>query len=425
MFYDYAKIYLQAGDGGNGVVAFRREKYVPLGGPAGGDGGKGGDIVLVGDEGLKTLVDFKYKKHYKAERGQHGGGKNMQGASAKPLELRVPLGTVVRNGEDQSVLADIVHHGQRVVVAKGGRGGRGNTSFANAKQKAPRLSEKGEPGQGVTLVLELKLLADVGLVGLPNAGKSTLLSRVSAAQPKIADYPFTTLSPNLGVVQMEVGESFVIADLPGLVEGAAAGVGLGHRFLRHVERTKVLIHVVDFSGQEEGQDPYESFCAINQELARYRQSLAQRVQVIAANKMDAPGAAEALAAFRAQVGEDYEIYPISALTGEGLHPLLWRVWELVQAVPPAPVEPEEEPIRRTVVREEEKFQIHRLNGDLWQVSGAELEKLIQRSNLNQDDALDRLQRIFDKMGLEEALRQAGVREGDTVRIGEVEFEYSL
>ncbi|MDR2713603.1 MAG: GTPase ObgE, partial [Clostridiales bacterium] len=239
MFYDYSKINVKAGDGGNGIVAFRREKYVPMGGPAGGDGGRGGHIILVGDEGLTTLVDFKYKKHYKAARGSHGGGKNMFGAGAEDLYLRIPLGTLVRDAESGEILADILSPGQEVVAAKGGRGGRGNASFATAKDKAPRFSEKGEPGQERWLALELKLLADVGLIGLPNAGKSTLISRISAARPKIADYPFTTITPNLGVVDLGDGNSFVVADLPGLIAGAAAGAGLGHRFLRHVERTKV------------------------------------------------------------------------------------------------------------------------------------------------------------------------------------------
>ena len=424
MFYDYAKVYVKGGDGGNGIVAFRREKYVPLGGPAGGDGGDGGDVVLVGDSGLKTLMDFKYKQHYKADRGDHGLGKTMHGANAKDLVLRVPLGTIVKDAADGSILADIVTNGQRVVVAKGGRGGRGNARFANARQKAPKIAENGEPGQERILVLELKLLADVGLVGMPNAGKSTFISKVSAARPKIADYPFTTLTPNLGVVDMGDGQSFVIADLPGLIEGAAAGSGLGHRFLRHVERTKLLLHLVDMSPREEGaKPPFAEFSIINQELALYRESLAKRPQIVVATKMDMPGAAENLAAFQAQLDGQYPLFAISSLNGEGLRELLWQVYEQLQILP-EPEEPAEELVKQTVVREQERFHLEQEADGLWVVSGEEIEKLIHMSNLDSDDAVRRLQRIFDKMGLEAALREAGVAEGDTVRIGEVEFEYS-
>ena len=271
MFFDYAKIFVKGGDGGNGVVAFRREKYVPMGGPAGGDGGNGGNIIFEGDTGLKTLVDFKYKRHYKAPRGEHGRGKGMYGARAEDYIIKVPLGTIVRDAEDNSILADIVSASQRVVVAKGGRGGKGNIHFANAFNKAPEIAENGEPGEERWLVLELKLLADVGLIGMPNAGKSTLISKVTAARPKIADYPFTTLNPNLGVV--ELGDtSFVIADLPGLIKGAAEGVGLGHRFLRHVERTRLLVHVLDMSPREEGS-VWEDYLCINEEISLYSEEL--------------------------------------------------------------------------------------------------------------------------------------------------------
>lgn len=421
MFYDYAKIQVKAGDGGNGIVAFRREKYVPLGGPAGGDGGKGGDILLVGDAGLKTLQDFKYKQHYKGERGIHGLNKTKHGANGKDLRLRVPLGTVVKD-EENRILADIIREGQEFTLAKGGRGGRGNARFASARQKAPKMAEKGEPGEERTIILELKLLADVGLIGMPNAGKSTLISRISAARPKIADYPFTTLTPNLGVVELEDGQTFVAADLPGLVEGASQGVGLGHRFLRHVERNRLLLHVVDMS-PEENRDAYEDFLLINQELSLYKETLSRRPQVVAAAKMDVPGAEENLAAFRKKLGEDYAVFPISSLTGEGLKPLLWHIHTLLEELPPAEMEEIEE-VRETIIREEEPFTISRQEDGAWLVAGSRVEKLVAMSDVYNEDSLRRMQRIFDRMGLEAALRQGGVQPGDTVRIGAVEFEYS-
>ena len=422
MFADYAKIHIKAGDGGNGAVAFRREKYVPLGGPAGGDGGRGGSVIFRGSSQLTTLTDFKYQRHYKAERGKDGLNKNMNGAYGQDLILEVPAGTVVRR-EDGTILADISQHGQEYLVAKGGRGGRGNVRFASQKEKAPAYAEKGEPGQELDVILELKLIADVGLIGLPNAGKSTLLSRISAAQPKIANYPFTTLEPNLGVVNLDEETSFVVADLPGLIEGAASGIGLGHRFLRHAERNRVLIHVLDMSEYAD-RPAAESFRLINEELSLYRADFLQRPMVVAANKTDMPGAAENLAAFRAEIGEGYEIFPISALTGEGLQPLLWRVAELLKTAPPIYTEIPTEDVKHTVVREEAPFVISREEDGVWLVGGARVEKLVRMTDLNNDDAVLRMQRIFVKMGLEDALREAGVQPGDTVRIGESEFEYA-
>ncbi|MEW6446874.1 MAG: GTPase ObgE [Bacillota bacterium] len=331
MFYDYLKIHVKAGDGGNGCVAFRREKYVPLGGPAGGDGGKGGDVVLRADGGLHTLVDFHFKRHFKAERGGHGEGKDRHGRNGLDLVLRVPVGTVVREAETGAVLADLTAHGQEAVVARGGRGGRGNARFATAREKAPRFAEKGEPGEERWLELELRLLADVGLVGFPNAGKSTILSRLSAARPKIADYPFTTLEPCLGVVWAGEGASFVLADLPGLIEGAHTGAGLGHKFLRHIERTRLLIHVLDTAGTA-GRDPVRDFTAINRELALYSPKLADRPQVVAANKMDLPESAPNLDRLR-QALTGYEIFPVSAVTGQGLDLLVSRVAALLKELP--------------------------------------------------------------------------------------------
>lgn len=421
MFVDYAKIFIKAGDGGNGMVAYRREKYVPLGGPAGGDGGNGGSVILEGSSALSTLADFKYRRHYKGERGRNGEAKNMHGAAGEDLLLKVPLGTVVRN-EQGDILADISEEGQRFMVAKGGRGGRGNCRFSSGLNKAPAYAENGEPGEEINIVLELKLMADVGLIGLPNAGKSTLLSKATAARPKIAAYPFTTLEPGLGVVRLDEETSFVMADLPGLIEGAASGVGLGHRFLRHAERNRVLVHVLDMSELAE-RSPQESFELINEELSLYKEDFLQRPMVIAANKQDMPGAVENLAELRKQVGSKYEIFPISALTGEGVEPLLWRVKQLVDETPQLPIQQPVEEVRHTVVRAEEPFEIVRDEFGVWQVGGKRVEKLVMMTDLANDDAVLRMQRIFIKMGLEEALLEAGVQPGDSVNIAGNEFEY--
>jgi GTP-binding protein len=326
MFYDYAKIYIKAGDGGNGCVAFRREKYVAAGGPSGGDGGRGGSVVFVADRNVQTLIDFRYRKHYKAERGEHGRGKNQHGKNGADLIVQVPVGTVVRDYEG-SFSADLKRDGQQIIVARGGKGGRGNARFKTPKLQAPRFAERGDPGDELTVELELKLLADVGFIGFPNAGKSSLLSRISAARPKVADYPFTTLSPELGVVQ--VGErSFVAADLPGLIAGAHTGAGLGHRFLRHVERTMVLLLVVDTAGTE-GRDPSEDTWTILQELKLYQQELAKKPLLIAANKMDLPEAADKLSSLQQKFPE-LEIYPISTVTGAGLKELLYAIASQVE-----------------------------------------------------------------------------------------------
>ena len=304
MFVDQTKIYVKGGDGGNGMVAFRREKYVPMGGPAGGDGGKGADVVFEVNEGLRTLMDFRYQRHWKAPRGEHGMSKNQHGKNAKDMIVKVPPGTVVMDAETKEVIADLVEHGQRAVIAKGGRGGRGNSRFATPANPAPELAENGEPGQERDVILELKLLADVGLVGFPSVGKSTLLSVVSSAKPKIAEYHFTTIVPNLGMVETEDNRSFVMADLPGLIEGASEGVGLGHQFLRHIERTRVIVHVIDMAAME-GRDPYEDYLTINKELEEYNLRLTERPQIIVANKMDMPEAEENLQKFKERLEEDY------------------------------------------------------------------------------------------------------------------------
>lgn len=420
MFYDIAKIFVKGGDGGNGCSAMRREKYVPEGGPWGGDGGRGGDVIFRADEGLRTLVDFRYKRHYKADRGRHGEGKNMHGASGDDLAVRVPVGTVIVDADTGKLIVDLVKDGQEIVVARGGRGGRGNARFATANNKAPKLAEKGEPGEERWLNLELKLLADVGLVGYPNAGKSTLISQVSAAKPKIANYPFTTVTPNLGVVRVEDGRSFVMADIPGLVEGAHAGVGLGHEFLRHVERTRLLIHVLDTAGSE-GRDPVEDFRVTNRELSLYNPVIGQRPQVIAANKMDLSEAGENLVRLKEAYGENLEIFPVSAATGSGLDTLIYRVAALLEEIPD--VVPTIEEVTVPVVhRAEPRFTVSREEG-IFLVGGKEIQRHVAMTDMENEEALERLQWIIKRMGIEDALKEAGVKEGDTVKIGELEFEY--
>jgi GTP-binding protein len=415
MFYDHARIYVAGGDGGNGVVAFRREKYVPRGGPSGGDGGNGGNIILEADPGLRTLVDLKYKQHYRAARGEHGQGKNMHGRNAPDLVLRVPVGTVVRNEENEMLLADLVVPGQRVIIARGGQGGRGNARFSTARYQTPRFAEKGEPGETLVVQLELKLLADVGLIGYPNVGKSTLIAHISAARPKIADYPFTTLIPNLGVVQAgEEGKSFVVADIPGLIAGAHAGTGLGHEFLRHVERTRLLVHVLDLSG-----DFLEHFYTVTRELALYNPELAEKVQLVAANKMDLPEAANNWPLLQSKLGNQYELFPISAATGAGLDQLIFRIAALLDTlvvpVPAAIPEP-------VVAAPRPGFTVKHESG-VYVVSGQEVERLCAMTDLDNPEAVLRLQRIFKKMGVDDRLRAEGVQEGDLVRIGKAEFEF--
>ena len=427
MFYDYVKIFVKAGDGGNGIVTFRREKYVAMGGPSGGDGGDGADVVFVADESLSTLVDFKYRQHYKAERGENGMRKNMHGKNGQDLLVKVPVGTIVRDDTTGEVLADIVDKDQRVVVAKGGRGGRGNARFHSARNRAPEIAENGEPGQERWLRLELKLLADAALVGLPNAGKSTVISRVSGSRPKIADYPFTTLHPNLGVVMLEPGMSFVLADIPGLIEGAADGAGLGHRFLRHVERSRLLIHLVDMSGLTE-LEPWEEFAVIDRELELYRADLAERRRIVVANKMDMPDAQEKLAEFKKRIGkdrngEDYQIFEISALTGQGLNELMYTVYEILQDTPmPEPAKQDDTKI--TVVTAAPDFEIKEEEPGLWRVTGEKVEKLVIMTNWDHEDSLRRLQNILTKIGLDAALRKAGAQDGDLVQIADKEFDYA-
>ncbi|HWQ73632.1 MAG TPA: GTPase ObgE [Desulfitobacteriaceae bacterium] len=421
MFYDQARIYVKGGDGGSGAVAFRREKYVPEGGPSGGDGGRGGSVIFVAEEGLRTLVDFRYKRHYTAGRGEHGQGKNMHGKSGEDLVLKIPRGTLVKDADNGEVLADLTEHGQRVVVARGGRGGRGNARFISNANKAPTLSENGEPGIERWLVLELKLLADVGLVGFPNVGKSTIISRVSAAKPKIADYHFTTLVPNLGVVELEDGISFVIADIPGLIEGAHTGAGLGHDFLRHTERTKLILHVLDISGSEE-RDPIEDFKIIQEELRLYRTRLDERPVLIVANKMDLSGAEENLKRLRSELGEQFKIYPVSAVTGEGLARLLQDISVMLPNLPVPELELHQVEHRLNQVREEDRFTLSR-EDEIFVVKGKEIERHLAMTNFESEAGLHRFQKILNVMGIDDALLAQGIKIGDKVKIGDFEFEW--
>lgn len=427
MFVDHVKVYVKGGDGGNGMVAFRREKYVPNGGPAGGDGGKGGDVVFIVDEGLRTLMDFRYKRHFKADRGEHGMSKNQHGRGAQEMIVKVPPGTVVIDEESGDILADLVEHGQKAVIARGGRGGRGNSRFATPQNPAPELSEKGEPGQERNVILELKVLADVGLVGFPSVGKSTLLSVVSAAKPKIAEYHFTTIVPNLGMVETEDGRSFVMADLPGLIEGAHSGVGLGHQFLRHIERTRVIVHVIDMSGLE-GRNPYEDYVTINEELKQYNLRLTERPQLIVANKMDMPEAEENLQEFRKNLPEDVKIFPISAIARQGLNDLLFAIADLLEVTPEYTLhEVDEEASEKSVLYKHEAegddFVITRDDDGAYVLSGGSIERLFKMTDFSREESIRRFARQMRGMGVDEALRERGAKNGDTVRLLEFEFEF--
>lgn len=427
MFVDQVKIYVKAGNGGDGMVAFRREKFVPNGGPAGGDGGKGADVVFVVDEGLRTLVDFRFKRIFKAEHGEHGMSKSMHGRGAEDLVVKVPQGTIVKDIDTGEIIADLVAHGQRAVIAKAGRGGRGNKRFATPANPAPELSENGEPGQERNVQLELKVLADVGLVGFPSVGKSTLLSVVSAARPKIAAYHFTTIVPNLGMVDAGDGRSFVMADLPGLIEGASQGVGLGHQFLRHIERTRVIVHVIDMSGSE-GRVPYEDYMAINNELEQYNLRLMERPQIIVANKMDMPDAEENLNEFKTKIAEDIPVFPISAVTKTGLRELLLAIADKVETTPEFPLneileQEDEDTVLYKYVAEEPDFEISREPDGTFVLSGAKIERLFTMTNFERDASISRFARQLRAMGVDEALRKRGAKDGDIVRLLDYEFEF--
>ena len=422
MFIDRAKIHIKAGDGGNGRVSFHREKYISAGGPDGGDGGKGGDVIFVVDEGLRTLIDFKYKRKYKAEFGENGGTSRCTGKSGNDLVIKVPPGTLVKDEQTGRILADMLKPGQRIIIAKGGRGGKGNQNFATSTRQVPSFAQAGTPGEEYSVELELKVIADVGLVGFPNAGKSTILSMVSAANPKIADYPFTTLEPNLGVVRLDTGSSFVLADIPGLIEGAHAGVGLGHEFLRHVERTRLFIHVIDVAAVD-GRDPLSDFETINEELKKYNPKLAERPQVIAANKVDLPDGQENLESFRKTVEEKgYKVFPISAATNSGIKELMFYVAAQLAELPEMASLMEGEDQVLYGVEEEEPFTV-RKEGKIYIVEGNWVKKVVGSTNFGVYESLQYFQRSLKTKGVIEALEKLGINEGDTVKIYDVEFDY--
>lgn len=425
MFIEQAKISVKGGDGGNGMISFRREKYVPNGGPAGGNGGNGGNVVFVVDEGLRTLMDFRYKRRFSADNGQHGMSKRQHGRNSDDLMLKVPPGTIIKDENSGQILADLVTHGQEAIIVKGGRGGRGNVCFSTAKNPAPNIAENGEPGEERDLVLDLKVMADVGLVGFPSVGKSTLLSVVSKARPKIADYHFTTLVPNLGVVATEDNRSFVMADLPGLIEGAHQGVGLGHQFLRHIERTKVIVHLVDMSGVEE-RNPYEDYKTIINELKEYDARLVSLPQIIVASKMDMPDAEGNLAIFKKEIEDDIAIFPISTLNQKGIRELLFRVADLVEKTPSSVIAQHEEEVGNVTYKFEsdrDKLYITRESNGTFVVSGQELEKLFKMTNFSHHESVQRFARQLRNMGVDSALRERGAKDGDTVKILEYEFSF--
>ena len=421
-FIDRVKIYVQAGTGGNGAVAFRREAHVPKGGPSGGDGGRGGSVIFVATNSLSTLLDLRYYREYKAQNGEKGHAKKMHGADADDLVIRVPVGTCVYDDDTGNIIADLTKDGQRAVIAKGGRGGRGNARFASSRNPAPKICENGEPGEKFNLRVELKLLADVGLVGFPSVGKSTLLSVVSKARPQIADYHFTTIVPNLGVVQVKDGRSFVMADLPGLIEGASQGKGLGHQFLRHIERCRVIVHIIDMSGSE-GRDPYEDYVTINKELGEYEYRLLERPQIIVANKMDGDEAEENLKKFKEKLG-DQKVFPIIAPIHEGIDAVLYAVADALETAPDFfNQEEEQESVLYTYKEDEKPFTIHNKGNGVWEVTGKKVERLVQMASFTTDDGFQRFALQIRNMGIDDALREAGCEDGDTVRLYDFEFEF--
>jgi len=421
MLVDYTKIYVKSGDGGNGAITFRREKYVAAGGPDGGDGGKGGDVYFIVDPDANTLINFKYNRKYKAQNGENGSGNNCYGKKGEDLYIKVPLGTVIKDSETGKIIVDLSTPGQKTLVLPGGRGGKGNSHFATATRQAPHFAQGGEKGIEKELILELKLLADVGLIGFPNVGKSTILSMVTSAKPKIADYHFTTLEPNLGVVKTEYGDSFVIADIPGIIEGASDGVGLGLQFLRHIERTRLLLHVIDVSGTE-GRNPVQDFETINKELKKYSEKLSTRKQIIVANKIDSmqdEGLYHELEKMAKKL--NIEIFKISAATNQGLKELFTHVAEVLKKLPKEDiVEPEEKMVY--TLEEKEGFEIRKENGE-YIVSGPDVDRLMRRVNLSDNESMYYFQKMLENLGINTALRKAGVQDGDTVRFNDWELAW--
>ncbi len=424
MFVDRVKIKLKSGKGGNGLVAFRREKYVPLGGPSGGDGGKGGDIIFEVDTNKSTLLDLHYKRLVVSEDGKVGKTKKMHGADGEDVIVKVPLGTIISNFETGAMIADLNRVGQKAVILNGGKGGRGNWHFATSRNNAPEYCEMGEPGQEIEVQVELKLLADVGLVGFPSVGKSTLLSVVSAAKPEIADYHFTTLVPNLGVVKVSDGRSFVMADLPGLIEGASEGKGLGIQFLRHIERCRVLLHVIDM-GANDGRDPVDDYKVINNELAQYQMRLTERPQIVLANKMDLDGAEENLKRFK-EAYPDVIVFPTITIIHEGLDEVLYKLADLIAVTPEFPLTNEEEVEEGVLFKFEPKpeaFTVVNMGNGQWKLEGDRVEKLFKMTNFENDSDVYRFGVTLRKMGVDESLRNAGCQDGDTVFINEYSFEF--
>lgn len=425
MFIDEVKAKISSGRGGDGIVAFRREKYVPMGGPAGGDGGRGGNIVFIGDENLSTLMHLRYNKKITAKNGENGRPKRMDGAGGIDKYINVPLGTIVYDDTTDEIIADITKQDQEYMVCKGGRGGRGNVKFATSKVPAPEICEKGEPGFEISVRIELKVLADVGLVGFPSVGKSTIISTVSACRPKIASYHFTTLQPNLGVIDVGDDRSFVMADLPGLIEGASLGAGLGYQFLKHIERTRVIIHVIDMSGSE-GRDPYDDYCKINNELETYKYNLLKRPQIIAANKMDLPDSSDNLGLFKELV-PDVVIVPISAITKEGIKELIYKTADILETVKDIDFNyddaNEDSIVEYNFEPEDDNFIVIKSDDGVYEVRGERLYKVFEMTDFTKHQAVKRFSRQLRQLGIDEALRSKGVKNGDIVRIFEYEFEF--
>ena len=432
MFIDKAKIFVKSGDGGNGAITFRREKYVPLGGPDGGDGGKGGSIIFKVDTGITTLLDFKYKKKFIAEAGGNGSGAKCYGKDGQSLVIKVPMGTIIREAESNKVIADLSHKGQEMVLLRGGKGGKGNVKFATATKQAPHYAEPGMPGDELNLVLELKLLADVGLLGFPNVGKSTMLSMTTKAKPKIANYHFTTLNPNLGVVAVDGIEPFVMADIPGIIEGAAEGVGLGIQFLRHIERTRLLIHIVDISGVE-GREPFEDFVKINEELKKYSVKLWDRPQIVVANKTDMLYDDSIFEDFKKKVQEMGfdKVFKMSAATNDGVDVVMKEAARMLKEIPITELEISEDEM---YIPEDKKFTYeirveHNKDEeeeyDIYIVEGTFVDRLLSAVNVNDADSLRYFHKVLRNKGVFDELREMGIKDGDMVRLNDFEFEYVL
>ncbi len=423
MFTDYAKIIIKSGDGGNGAVSFRREKYVAAGGPDGGDGGRGGSIYFIVDSDSNTLVDFRFKKKFKAENGKNGEGARRYGKSGEDLYVKVPIGTLIKDAETGKIIADLSHKGQKELILPGGRGGKGNSHFATSTRQAPRFSQDGEKGIEKEVILELKLLADVGLIGFPNVGKSTFLSKTTSATPKIADYHFTTLEPNLGVVKNDYGESFVIADIPGIIEGASNGTGLGLQFLRHIERTRLLLHVIDVSGIE-GRNPVDDFKTINEELKSYSEKLSKRKQIIVANKIDSMQDENLYNDLEKLAKENnMEIFKISAVTGEGISELLKRVSQVLKELPKEELYDEVEDKKVYTLQEEQEGYTIKKEDGIFVVDGPAVDRVMRRVNLEDNESMYYFQKCLDSLGVNQKLKEAGVQEGDTVNICGWELEW--